>query len=219
MPSTLIFSLHCFFYQSDLIVRNSRPNTHETSRCSSALFFHVCSRMQYNTCTESSRRSAWSSFCIKCKADGLQQHQHKRLRGLKTAITARELTSPVHRLPTALCSQCAFGCPLTVERQTTNNPLSLAGWAHEIAVSSRPCVRFQSMPLLFSSPIRCLCFSSALAPFPRSHSVGYVWISLRFFPFKSPLPFFILSPNLDLCLFDRSHCLAASPAAAVGAQA
>lgn len=79
----------------------------------------------YGTCMESSRRSAWSSFCIKSEANGLHQHQHKRLRGLRTAITA-----PVHPSPAALFSQCIFGCSLTGQQQTTNSPLSLRSALH-----------------------------------------------------------------------------------------
>ncbi len=53
------------------------------------------------------------------------------------------------------------------------------------------------MPLLFSSsPIHCLSSCSVLALFPHSHSLGSIWISLRFLPFKSPLPYPSL---LSLC--------------------
>lgn len=59
---------------------------------------------------------------------------------------------------------------------------------------------YASGQCLSSSSIRCLFSFSALACFPHSHTV--FWISLCFFPFKSPLlPFFIPNPNPALCLF------------------
>lgn len=70
--------------------------------------------------------SVFMTVLSNCKANGLQQHQWKRLWGLRTAITASEPTPPVHPLHTALYSQPAcvlFVRPLVVGQQMTNNPV------------------------------------------------------------------------------------------------
>lgn len=93
--------------------------------------FSMLSGMWYSTCRESSRRSAWSSFFINhsaccCLTARLTAcNSTKWLRGLRTAITAREPTSSVHPLHTALYSPAclhSFVCPLAVGKQMTKNP-------------------------------------------------------------------------------------------------
>lgn len=130
--------------------------------------FPVFSGMWYSTCRESSRRSAWSSFCLStsaaayCEANGLQQH--KWLQGLGTVITASQPSLPLHPLLTSPHPHCPrfLVCPVAVEQQITDNPVMHAKHMKQ-ALSSLPCVRFQSAsPLLLSHqpPLLPICVGS-----------------------------------------------------------
>ena len=127
-----IVPIQCDRYQSDLLVKHTQTDTHTHThihtrartlpQMMNTVPFPVFSGMWYSTCRGSSRRSAWSSFCINhfdcccltarltaCNSTGASGYG-----GLRTAITAREPTSPVHPLHAALYPQpaCASSCVL-----------------------------------------------------------------------------------------------------------